>query len=221
MINLIINADDFGYSKQFNKRILELIEQRKITSTSVMVDSIGENQKEQVDILKVFSDKKIVSVGLHVDFKNIDFESEIERQFKKFNDIFGFEPKHIDIHKSTYIQDGYAAIQNFAKSKGIPCKNLSEYGEKIMSVPSVITTKAPVFSGTNKSMDEIKLWLSEPKENLLFMNFHPGYYDPESKSSLNKEREVDAQKIMEINDFIEDKNFKLVSFNVENLDFSL
>lgn len=221
MINIIINADDFGYSKLFNKRILELIEDRKITSTSAMVDYIDESQQEQVNLLKTFSNKKIVSVGLHIDFKSTDFETEIQKQFEKFKEIFDFEPRHIDIHKSTYIQDGYTAIQNFAKSKGIPCKNLSEYGEKVMNVPSVITTKAPVFSGTNKSMDEIKLWLSESKENLLFMNFHPGYYDPESKSSLNKEREMDAQKIMEVNDFIKDKNFKLVSFNVENLDFSL
>jgi predicted glycoside hydrolase/deacetylase ChbG (UPF0249 family) len=221
MIKLIINADDFGYSKLFNKSILELIKDRKITSTSVMVDYIDESQQEQVSLLKIFSNKKIVSVGLHIDFKSTDFGAEVRRQFEKFNEIFSFEPRHIDIHKSTYMQDGYTAIQNFAKSKRIPCKNLSEYGEKVMSVPGVITTKAPVFSGTDKSIAEIRLWLSEPKENLLFINFHPGYYDPESKSSLNKEREMDAQKIIEINDFIRDKNFKLVSFNVEDLDFSL
>jgi len=217
MIKLIINADDFGYSKLFNKRILELVEEGKITSTSAMVDNINESQQGQVNLLKSFSEQKIVSVGLHVDFKNTDFQSEIERQFQKFQEIFGFDPKHIDIHKSTYLQDGYIVIQDFAKSKGIPCKNLSGYGEKIMSVPGVITTKAPILSGTDKSLDEMRAWLSDSREDLLFINFHPGYYDPESKSSLNKEREIDAQKIVEINEFIKDKNFKLVSFDINTL----
>ena len=48
---LIINADDFGYSEVFNEKILELIEEGFVSSTSVMVDWMDENQKKQIEKL--------------------------------------------------------------------------------------------------------------------------------------------------------------------------
>lgn len=42
--------------------------------------------------------------------------------------------------------------------------------------------------------------------------FHPGMYDPDCKSSLNKERELDVKKIEEINPFLKENNIKLISY---------
>ncbi len=68
MKNLIINADDFGYSKVFNQKILELIEKDFVTSTSVMVECIDGEQRRQVEKLIELSNTHNVSVGLHIDF---------------------------------------------------------------------------------------------------------------------------------------------------------
>ena len=52
MIKLIINADDFGYSKVFNEKILDLLEKDFIKSTTVLVNWITDEQKEQIQRLK-------------------------------------------------------------------------------------------------------------------------------------------------------------------------
>ena len=74
MIKLIINADDFGFRPLFNKMILELIEEEAVTSTSVMVDEIDFEQKEQVKKLIQLAKKHHLSIGLHVYFKSTNFK---------------------------------------------------------------------------------------------------------------------------------------------------
>src|SRR3989344_1714314 len=148
MIKLIINADDFGYSKLFNKMILELIAEKAVTSTSVMIDELDSGQKEQTKKLISLSKKNLVSVGLHVYFKNTQFREELQRQFDAFVNTFGFEPSHIDIHKMDHLKEGYTKIQK---------------------------------------------WLATLSSGFHVIVFHPGYYDPQSKSSLNQEREEDAK----------------------------
>jgi predicted glycoside hydrolase/deacetylase ChbG (UPF0249 family) len=49
---LIINSDDFGYSSVFNEKILELLHDGKISSTTVMVKWITDDQKNQLAKLK-------------------------------------------------------------------------------------------------------------------------------------------------------------------------
>lgn len=213
MAKLIINADDFGYSEQFNRMILELIEEGHVTSTSAMVDYINEEQTEQVEKLASLSEQNIVSVGLHVVFKNTNFRDETERQFRKFIDIFWFEPSHIDIHKMTCLEDGYPVIQRFCKQMKIPCKNLSAFGKGIMIDEELITTKESVFDGTEKSFDEIKRWLGSLKDDFYTISFHPGYYDPKSTSSLNRERETDAKNIRKIISILSSYNIRLVNFH--------
>jgi len=133
-------------------------------------------------------------VGLHVYFKNTQFREELQRQFDAFVNTFGFEPSHIDIHKMDHLKEGYTIIQQFCIKNKIPCKNLSKYGKDIMlSNKMLITTTNSSFTGTKKSFDEIKKWLATLSSGFHVIVFHPGYYDPQSKSSLNQEREEDAK----------------------------
>ena len=212
MKQLIINADDFGYSPLFNKMILELLAKGYVTSTSVMIESITDNQKSQVEELKKYEKNDLISIGLHIDFKTVDFDIEIKRQFNYFVEIMGFEPHHLDIHKMDHLLDGgYTAIQKFAQAKKIPCKNLSCYGNNVMD-KNTITTPDSVYAASKKSFEEIKEWLSSLNEGIHSINFHPGYYDPESKSSLNREREDDANKISKIIGILSEYEIKLASF---------
>lgn len=203
------HADDFGYSKVFNEVILDLIEKDLVSSTSVMVDKITDNQKEQINKLIELSKHHNISIGLHIDFKNTDFLNEIKRQYSKFVKIFGFEPIHIDLHKFTYLENGYPILVEFCEKKQIPCKNLRNIGPitKLM-------TKEPTFDGTEHNLAEIKDWLKTLKdEEYAAIIFHPGKYDPECKSSLNfKRRAEDAKKVVELNKVLKEYNVKLMSY---------
>jgi len=212
MIKLIINADDFGYSKLINKKILELIEGKYITSTSVMVDYVESNQKDQVMRLISLSKNKTISIGLHVYFKNENFQEEIKRQFKKFIEIFNFVPHYLDIHKTIYLEKGYPIIQKFCKEKNLPCKNLDSHLKGIM-VKDILTNKGISFSATHKSFEEIKDWIIKLDDRMHLINFHPGYYDSKLKSSLNKEREVDANHIMNLREIFAKKEIRLANFH--------
>ena len=205
---LIINADDFGYSKVFNKKILELIEKDFVSSTSVMVESIDDEQKDQVLRLIDLSKSHNVSVGLYVDFKSTDFDEEIKRQHDIFVDLFGFKPVHIDIHKNTYLNDGYPHIIKFSKVNKIPCKNLG------VEPFTEFMTKDIIFDGTNRDFSEIEEWLSTLKDGEYYTAiFHPGVYDPDSKSSFNEIREVDAENIVKLNKVFDKYDIKLVSYS--------
>lgn len=208
MKKLIINADDFGMSKLFNKKILELFEEGSLTSTSVMIHSITPNQYEQVEKLKSLKKSRDISVGLHVDFKNESFKEQIQEQHKLFIDIFGFEPTHIDLHKGTYLQNGYPIIIEYCSKKNIPCKN---YG---INKGKAIMTKAEVFAVTGLIWDDIEDWLKRIEDNQVYLlEFHPGYYDTNCPTKYNKVREVDAKLIEKLAGYSEKYNFKLVSYS--------
>ena len=68
MIKLIINADDFGYSKVFNEKILDLLKKGYIKSTTVMVNWITQEQDKQNQILML---QKMFKHGFYTDMKKM------------------------------------------------------------------------------------------------------------------------------------------------------
>ena len=63
------------------------------------------------------------------------------------------------------------------------------------------------------SFEELKSFIENLKDGESYeILFHPGSYDPNCKSSLNKERELDVKKIEEINPFLKENNIKLISY---------
>lgn len=204
---LIINADDFGYSKIFNFKILELIKNGLISSTSVMVNRINDEQANQIKELSELIKSHNISVGLHLEFSDNNFKAETKKQYGKFFSIFGFNPSHIDLHKSTYLNESYPIIMAFCKEKNIPCRN-----NNIDSV-NVIKTLNEVLNGTKMNFDELKNLIENLKDGESYeILFHPGIYDPNCKSSLNKQREEDVKKIKAINPFLKENNIKLISY---------
>ena len=208
MINLIINADDFGMSKIFNKSILSLMKEEKIKSISVLVNRITEEQKEQVEELIKISKKMKVSVGLHLDFESRDYNTQIKMQYKKFQQIFNANPSHLDIHKALLWKDAVPIVADFCKEKKLPCRNkggTSKYWK---------TTDAPAFHGTTDNFEEIDNWIKTLEEGKWYeILFHPGMYDPNCKSSLNKERELDTKHIHKLHSILKKCNIKLVSYH--------
>lgn len=205
---LILNGDDFGYSKIFNVEILSLLKNRLISSTTAMVNWINDDQLEQVNELIQLNQSHNISVGLHLEFSDDNFKPEIERQYGRFFSIFGFKPSHIDLHKSTFLKEAHSIIMEFCKEKNIPCRN-----HKI-GVVDVIKTQNEVINGTKLSFDELRNTIENFTDGESYeILFHPGKYDQNCKSSLNKKREDDVKNIEEINPFLKENNIKLISFN--------
>jgi len=206
MVKLIINADDFGYSKIFNEVILELIENKFVSSTTVMVNWIDESQEDQIKKLLELASNVNVSVGLHLEFENEDYEKQMKEQYKKFVEIFGVKPSHIDTHKTH--SKSYLRVCDFAKGLNVPTRNHGVLSEGVM------TTAEIYYNGTRNDLKDIDNWLKTLKNDEFYeILFHPGQYDPKSASSLNKAREKDAQKIRDLHLLFEKYNIQLKSFN--------
>lgn len=172
-----------------------------------MVNWVDDEQTDQVNELSALIKFHNLSVGLHLEFSDDNFQPEIERQYGRFFSIFGFKPSHIDLHKSTFLKEAHSAIMEFCKEKNLPCRN-----HKI-GVVDVVKTQNEVLSGTGMSFDELKATVETFKDGESYeILFHPGLYDPNCKSSLNKERELDVKKIEEINPFLKENNIKLISY---------
>lgn len=123
-MKVIINADDFGFSRGVNLGILEGFQNGIITSTSMMVNMPG--FEHAVSLMKQYP--QLLKVGLHLvtsveysvvkglktvtdenghfyhDEKKIaacdeeELYKEYEAQYQRFVEIVGIKPTHIDFH---------------------------------------------------------------------------------------------------------------------------
>ena len=205
--HLIINADDFGMSQIFNEVILNLIKNDLIRSTTVMVDRVTNNQKKQFDELIARSKTKNLSVGLHLEFKNSDYPSQIKSQYQKFKEILCFDPSHIDIHKAHSLMDSFSDVAEFCRKNNFPLRNSGVLHEDIK------TTSAEAFFGSIADFTKIEEWIKTFEDGKYYeILFHPGKFDPRCKSSLNKDRERDVEHIKNLNTILKENNIEVVSY---------
>lgn len=204
---LIINADDFGMSQIFNEVILDLIRKDLIRSTTVMINRVTDNQKEQFDELITLSKSKNLSVGLHLEFEENDYPSQIKSQYQKFTEILGFNPSHIDIHKAHSLMDSFSDVAEFCKKNNLPLRNSGVLHEGIK------TTSTEAFFGSIADFEKVKEWIKTfENEKYYEILFHPGKFDSSCKSSLNKYRERDVEHIKNLNKILEENNIKVISY---------
>lgn len=211
-MRVVICADDFGYALMFNKMILELIEEERVSATSVMVDSLTDEMQDQVMQLKWLKSKENVSIGLHLEFKSNDFHTEIERQWSRFKEIFGFTPDYLDLHKYGKLQEVYPIIAQEAAARDVACRNMSYHGKGVMPEGNYRTTAA-TFNGTGKPAVEVLELLENVGDADYLLFFHPGYYDSKSLSTLNKERESDAACIRTLDKELAKKGIEMIDFD--------
>jgi predicted glycoside hydrolase/deacetylase ChbG (UPF0249 family) len=208
MKRLIINADDFGYSEIFNESILDLIKNDFISSTTVMVNRVNKSQSNQVKELIELKNGKDLSVGLHLEFLSTNYYDEIEQQVEMFMDLFDFFPSHFDVHKPNMSEAEYFAVEKFCLENDIPCRKFNS------SLGNVRTTDNKVINGSEIEIDDFNELLEELDDNNSYeILFHPGTFDSNCESSLNRDRELDIEKIKYIYSTLEIFGIKLINFN--------
>lgn len=209
MIRLIINADDFGSSRLFNEKIIELLEKGFIKSATLLVKRVTKEQDSQIKQLIKLNETKQISIGLHleIDIKK-PIRCQVEEQHQAFISMFGFQPSHIDIHKLIDSKEVVAEAGLLAEKLHVPVRN---HGIKA----NAKHTDYPAFfcTGWVLKLDEVIKFLQGVKKgSSCELITHPGQYDPSSGSSINKEREEDYNVIVKLQDFLKANGIQNISY---------
>ncbi len=222
MIKVVINADDFGYSRIFNAKILDLLQRGAIKSATILVNRIDDKQQ---DVSQLISVHKNLDVGIGIEYELTRKESateDIDAQYKKFISVFGFSPSHFSMHLPKVLRDRHDSseiikslaykIQKFAQIQNIPMDNDGPYG--IEDWGKVRTTTVPIFMGTYHNFKEIQNYFEKMKNGKSYeIIFHPGEYDPVNTSSLNAERKNDYDNILRLQEWLKPrKDIQIISF---------
>ncbi len=226
MKKLIVNADDFGYSKGVNRGIIESHTNGIVTSTSIMVDFPF--SKEIKSVIRKYPK---LGIGLH--FVLVDenrrlmriakqvlkylflskIERELERQIKKFISLTGSPPDHLNSHFHYHKWKRVLLIfLNYAKKYKIPVRgnevklNTGFYGFNQMTLKP---------ESKNISVDGLINILSSLEDGITELMCHPGYIDSSSKNTpYNYEREIELKTLTSdrVRKFVSKENVKLINF---------
>lgn len=213
MKRIIINADDFGMSRVFNEVILELLEKELIKSTSALVTWGLDSQLDQIGRLKEIMAQKDISIGLHFesDEKNTaNVIKNLEAQNGLFIKYFGFKPTHIDEHKSITSKEEAEAMVGFAVKNDIYIRNYfpdyaQEYNKIITSNHFILLMEKSVADIEEVLLNELQ------NDEVMEIIAHPGKFDSDCGSSLNKDRKKDYEKIVELVSFLKENQIALVN----------
>lgn len=204
---LIVNADDFGYSKGINKGIIEAHKNGIVTSTSLMVDEVAADEASD---LKNYQN---LSVGLHFVALGVEpgnLWSELQRQLAKFQDIVGKTPDHIDTHKirPNVDSDIRSVIERYVEQRRMPVRSFGQ--AKFIDSYFARTGRAEV------SLEGLKNSLSEVEDGYNELMCHVGYSDDylRGRSSYNdiREKELETLTSKEARELIEDARITLCNW---------
>ncbi len=184
---LIVNADDFGWTKGITDGILEAHERGIVTSTSLMVD-----RKAAAYAAALAPSFPHLSLGLHFDSPDGDFDvvSGLNRQFQKFLKLVKKPPTHIDSHHHFHKSDSAMPIfQKFAAQKNIPLRFASK-AVYVGDFHGAWYDEAGVHPApeniTYESLEKILTGLSAEVSELCV---HPGFISIDLDDSYTIERE--------------------------------
>lgn len=230
-MKLIINADDYGYTKGNTEGIIEGYQKGIIRSTTAMCNmpyleygkqlaqdcpnlgigvhlnlTVGHaltKNKTLTDEKGKFLDKKIIYT------KELDMNevyTEWKAQIEKFIEVFGHKPTHLDSHHSVhdFNELQYVVSSRLAKEYDIPMRRYSDY--KYVS---------GFFGDTATTQHLIEIIKQYMSENIEIM-VHPGYCDltmyRDSSYNWQRVKELDVLCSEEIIQFIQENKIELVHY---------
>ena len=200
MKRLIVNADDFGHSEGVNRGIAEAYRDGIVTSTSLMVD-----EPAAAHAARIGEGLPGLSVGLHVcvtdelarPLVDLDAEgalrAEVERQLERFRGLAGRAPDHLDSHHNVHLRpDALPAFRAVAAERGLwlrgqpPVRYFSGfYGQ--WDGESHLEHIAPASL--------VAMLEREVGAGITELGCHPGYADPELRSTYSRERETELRTL--------------------------
>lgn len=227
MVKVILNGDDFGFSKGVNRGIIDSFEKGILTSTSVMVNRPFASEAK--DLAGVEN----ISVGLHLDlteespwerwgkilyiltWPESKIRHKFEKQIDKFTNIVGRLPDHIDSHHHIHWITGFKKIVlEFSKKHNIPVRCVDATFEMGFYGRSFARWNDPKGVTPERLINVIR----NLKPGVHEIMCHPGYVDQELKDRgtlyLNqREDEVKALTSPEVREFLNEKTNTIKTVN--------
>ncbi|MGC4377482.1 chitin disaccharide deacetylase [Fictibacillus sp. Mic-4] len=223
MIHLIVNADDFGFSRGVNYGILDCHQNGIVNSATMMMNAAGtehaielakENPSLQIGIHLVLTAGKPLSTNVpslvdeegnfkkqaHIlQHKDVDLD-ELEREWSAQIEVFlssGLKPTHFDSHHHMHgIREFYPVVQKLSEKYQLPVRKCNE---ELEGIPSFTDVFFHDFYGETIAGDYFE-HLSERVEDgkTVEVMCHPAYIDVElmSSSSYNIARLNETEILM-------------------------
>lgn len=204
-MKVIMNADDFGFSKGVNLAILEGFQHGILTSTSLMVNMPG--FEHAVSLMKQYPD--LLHVGIHLvttvqysvvkGLKTLTDEndhfyrdpeiiekseqSELDKEYQAQMDKFlatGLKPDHIDFHVCTTPKQLKAAMK-LAQKYHLPMRAQDQQIEGILKEHGIVYAPChiPDFydHGTVDTLLKLFEKALDEKREIIELALHPAYVD--------------------------------------------
>lgn len=185
---VVVNADDFGLTRGVNRGIVEAHQRGIVTSTSLLVDAAA--SAAAAALAESLPD---LSVGLHLDLDGVTAEhvpAELERQLRRFQELKGSLPTHVDTHHNSHGDPGILRhVLAFTRRHDLPLRGHST---------ARVCSRFYGQWGGETHLEQIgvaglaRLLSEGVAEGITELICHPGYPDPELRSSYAAERETEV-----------------------------
>jgi predicted glycoside hydrolase/deacetylase ChbG (UPF0249 family) len=189
---LIVNGDDYGASPGISRGVVEAHRRGILTSTSLMVDGPASEEAARLS-----RDLPHLSIGLHVDLAGRtgadDCRAELQRQFRRFQELTGRLPTHLDSHHNVHRDPRLLPhFLDLARRHRLPLREHSPvryfpnfYGRwDGMTHPEQVSVASLV-----------RMLETEVAEGCTELSCHPGYVDPGFASGYAAEREAELRTL--------------------------
>jgi predicted glycoside hydrolase/deacetylase ChbG (UPF0249 family) len=216
---LIVNADDFGYSRGINRGIVEAHNRGVVTSATTIV-----NAPATEDAVRLAGENPGLSIGLHVNFTNegerlVEFDdpalcrAELRRQFDCFVALFGRPPTHLDSHQHVHRgRSPLPVFQDLAKEHGLPLRDAPPvvfkggfYAQWVHGVTDPAKVSVAFLS---------RMLREELSAGIYELACHPGYFDPALEAVYHKERELELETLCDpaLREVLAEERIELIGY---------
>ena len=243
-MKLIINADDFGLSEGITYGIYDAVKRGVVTSTTMMVnmrasalageivkrdDSLSVGLHLNLSFGKPLTDcfsltcegmfVKPKNCDIHDQFTDEDLDKELDAQYKKFCELTGKKPTHIDSH--LYMHQIYdnvrLAVLRLADKYRIPVREYGTSFFKAIGYDGCFTVKE---AENERDLEKKFYKIVEghlQSDEILEVLAHPGFIDDYALncSSYNLQRTIEHKALTgsNIKKFLSDNNIELITHN--------
>jgi len=216
---LIVNGDDLGASPGINRGIVEAHRRGPLTSTSLIV-----NIPASQEAARLTRELPALSVGLHANLTDpsgrplADLETGercrvlLQQQLHSFQELMGRLPTHLDSHHNLHRHPRLLPyFLELAGRYGLPLREHS---------PVRYFSKFYGQWGGETHLEQIsvqgliRLLETEIPEGVTELSCHPGYCDPELRSTYRMEREAELRSLCHplVQKFLAARQIRLVNF---------
>jgi chitin disaccharide deacetylase len=216
---IVVNGDDLGISPGVNQGIAEAHRQGVLTSASLMVEMPASREGAELAL-----DLPALSVGLHADLTDVggqqfagraaaqQCEAVLQRQLDRFQAFVGRLPTHLDSHHNVHRDP--LLLPSFLKVADRHRLPLREHSP-VRHVGSFYGQWNGETHLEQISVDGlIGLLETEIREGVTEIGCHPGYADPQLRSSYRHEREAELRTLCDpaVVEFLSARHIRLVDF---------